>query len=396
VSNATLGVSSTTVTLNDNERGFAFQAPEYTVTEGQPSVVLTVRRLGPATSMATVTWTTANGTATAGEDFGLLHSAVQRCGSLIWSIGDTTSKTITIPIIDDTTVDEPPETFTVSLSTSTAGYTIAEPGVATVTINENDLLPETALQFSQPKYLVMENAGTVTLEVTRTDLGRGFGRQSQVTYATQPGTALAASDYVTKTGTLVWLPGDSSPKPITVTIVNDAVAEPPEAFRVVLSGVPAGTTLGANAQASVTILDDDEKFPPHGAIPPGFSVPVDATHGWHVAGDAGAYEGVYALKSDEIDDGETAAIEMEGMFAGNASFRVRISSEPGFDVLRFYIDGVLQTTWSGTAIAGWQMSPNYPLDGHHVLRWEYVKDGSISIGQDAAFIDGLVTPGFTP
>jgi hypothetical protein len=166
---------------------------------------------------------------------------------------------------------------------------------------------------------------------------------------------------------------------------------------VLLSGANAGTKLGATTQASVTILDDDEKFPPHGAIAAGFSVPVDATRGWHVAGDAGAYEGVFALKSDEIDDGETAAIEMEGMFdPGNASFRVRISSEPGFDELRFYLDGELKTTWSGTAVAGWQMSPSYPLNGHHVLRWEYVKDGSISVGQDAAFIDGLTTPAFRP
>jgi hypothetical protein len=395
VSNATLGVASTTITLNDNERGFAFQSPEYTVAEGQPSVVLTVRRLGPATSMATVTWTASSGSATAGLDFA--PSPTQRSGTLTWGIGDATSKTITIPIVDDAIVGEPAETFTVSLSTTTAGHVITEPGIATVTIDENDLEPETSIQFGQPKYLVVENAGTVTLEVTRTDLGLGYGRQSQVSYATQPGTALAASDYATKSGTLVWPPGDTAPKQITVNIVNDAIAEPPETFRVLLSGANAGTKLGATTQASVTILDDDEKFPPHGAIAAGFSVPVDATRGWHVAGDAGAYEGVFALKSDEIEDGETAAIEMEGMFdPGNASFRVRISSEPGFDELRFYLDGELKTTWSGTAVAGWQMSPSYPLNGHHVLRWEYVKDGSISVGQDAAFIDGLTTPAFRP
>jgi hypothetical protein len=89
---------------------------------------------------------------------------------------------------------------------------------------------------------------------------------------------------------------------------------------------------------------------------------------------------------------------MSGAFgAGSVSFRVRISSEAGFDVLKFYIDGVLQTTWSGTSVAGWQMSPTYLLtEDVHTLRWEYVKDGSLSMGQDAAFIDGLVTPTFTP
>ncbi len=398
VSGATLGTATTTVTLNDNERGFAFQSPEYSVTEGQPSVVLAVRRLGAATGVAVVNWTTSNGTATAGLDFGAAGNAAQRSGTLAWAIGDTANKSITIPIIDDATFDEPAETFTVTITTPTAGYSVGNPSVATVTINENDFIPQSAVQFGQPKYLVAENAGTVTLEVVRTDVGGGFGREARVNYATQPGTALAASDYVTKSGSLVWPAGDSTPKQVTVTIVNDTVAEATESFRVTLSAPTAGTALGATAQASVTILDDDEKFPPHGTIPDGFSVPVDATRGWHVAGDAGAYEGVYALKSDEIDDGESAAVQMEGMFAGgNVSFRVRVSSEPNFDALRFYVDGELQTSWSGTAVAGWQMSPTYVLDpGHHVLRWEYAKDASLAVGQDAAYIDALVTPGFTP
>jgi hypothetical protein len=183
-----------------------------------------------------------------------------------------------------------------------------------------------------------------------------------------------------------------------VNIVNNTVPELPESFRVVLSNPVAGTKLGDTREAAVTILDDDEKFPPQGAIPDSFTIPVDATQGWHVAGDPGAYEGVYALRSDAIDDGETAAIQMEGNFAGgNVSFRVKISSEANFDVLRFYIDGELKTTWSGTSVAGWQMSPTYTLTpDHHVLRWEYVKDASVSIGQDAAFIDALVTPGLMP
>ena len=399
VSNATLGTAATTVTLNDNDRGFAFVDSEYSVTEGQPSITLTVRRLGPATTAVTVNWATANGTATAGADFGTAGNPAQRSGMLSWAVGDVMNKTIVIPIIDDAIADEAPETFTVTLSTSAAGYTIASPGTATVTINDNDLTPRTAIAFGQAKYLTMENAGTVTLDVLRTDLGLGFGLESRVDYATVAGTAMATSDFTMKSGTLVWPAGDSSPRQIVVAITNDTVAEPPESFKVVLSAPNPGTSLPpATAQASVVILDDDEKFPPQGAMPDGFSVPVDTTHGWHVSADAGAYEGVYALKSDEIDDGETAAVEMTGTFAGgNVSFRVRVSSEAGFDLLNFYIDGVLQTTWSGTSVAGWQMSPSYLLSGDvHTLRWEYVKDGSLGMGLDAAYIDGLVTPGFTP
>jgi hypothetical protein len=394
VSGGTLGTATTTVTLNDNERGFVFGSPTYTVTEGeQPAVALTIQRVGSATGSATVAWSTANGSAIAGEDFGAAGNAAQRTGTYTWPSGYAGAYTITIPIINDTTVGEPPETFTVVLTPVTAGYIVG--GAATVTINDNDIVPQSEVQFSQAKHITTENAGSVTLEVARAALpSGGFDLESRVNYATVPGTALATSDYVTRTGTLIWPAGDSSPKPIVINLVNNTIAEPNEAFKVVLSAPKPGTKLGAIAETTVVILDDDEKFPAGGAIPDGFSVPVDATHGWHVAGDPGAYEGAFALRSDAIDDGETAAIEMEGDFAaGNVTFRVRVSSEAGFDLLRFYVDGELKTTWSGTAATGWQMSPTYPLTlGHHVLRWEYGKDASLSVGQDAAFIDALVTP----
>jgi hypothetical protein len=396
VTGATLGGATTTVALNDNERGFAFLTTSYSVTEGQPSVVLTVRRLGTATTAASLTWSTANGSAVAGQDFGLALNPAQRTGTLSWAMGDVANKTITIPILNDTIGGEPAETFTVVLTPVTAGYLAGEP--ATVTINDNDPVPQSAVQFTQAKHLAIENAGTVTLEVNRVDVGGGFGSEARVNYATVPGTAIATSDYVTKTGTLVWPAGDSSPKSIVINLVNNAIAEPNEAFRVVLSAPASFTGIGAIFEATVVILDDDEKFPPGGAIPAGFSVPVDATRGWHVAGDPGAYEGAFALRSDTIDDGETAAIEMEGTFAaGNVVFRLRVSSEAGADVLRFFVDGELKGSWSGTAATGWQLSPSFPLTAdHHVLRWEYAKDASLSVGQDAAFVDALVTPAFTP
>ena len=89
---------------------------------------------------------------------------------------------------------------------------------------------------------------------------------------------------------------------------------------------------------------------------------------------------------------------MAGTFAaGNVSFRVKISSEANFDVLEFYIDGLLRQSWSGTTVAGWQASSTFHIDGGpHTLRWLYVKDASVSVGMDRAFLDGLVTPNFTP
>jgi hypothetical protein len=390
---------TTTVTINDDDRGVQFQQAAYTAQEAtNPSVVLSVLRLGPTTSIASATWTTVNGNGVSGTDFGVLGNAAPRTGTLTWAMGDAAAKTITIPILNNAIGGQPDRLFQVSL-TPGAGMILGTPGTATVTIQDDDIPPQTSVQFSQAKYIVIENVGNAVLTLQRIDLGPGFALQAKVNFATQAGTALATSDFTSKTGTVTWPPGDGADKQVTVAIVNNAVAEPPESFKVVLSAPNPGTNLGTPGEATVTILDDDEAFPAQCAMPAGFSIPGGVTTGWHVTSEPGAYEGACALRSDQVDDGESAGLEMSGTFAaGNVSFRVKISSELNFDSLTFFVDGVPQPlTWSGTAVAGWTASPNYPLTaGVHALRWVYQKDASAGVGMDAAFVDGLVTPAFTP
>jgi hypothetical protein len=210
-------------------------------------------------------------------------------------------------------------------------------------------------------------------------------------------TAVATTDYTTKSGTLTWAGGDSADKTITVPIINNTVAEPTKLFKVVLSKPSVGVGLPA-PEGYVVILDDDEVFPSKGAMPAGFSTPIGATTGWHVSNDVGAYEGAFSLKSDEIDDGQTAELQMSGTFAaGSVVFYVKVSTEAGFDTLQFFVDGVPQTTWSGNATTTWQASPSYSLTaGVHTLKWVYAKDASVSVGSDAVWLDGLRTPTFTP
>jgi|GEM_PF-1628498 len=117
-----------------------------------------------------------------------------------------------------------------------------------------NLPPSGTLQFAQASYPVNENAGTVTLSVTRT--GGSSGAVS-VQYATANGTAVAPGDYTASSGPLNWANGDTSPKPITVPIVNDSTAESSESFTVTLSNPTGGATLSSPATATVTIADDD-------------------------------------------------------------------------------------------------------------------------------------------
>jgi formylglycine-generating enzyme required for sulfatase activity len=113
--------------------------------------------------------------------------------------------------------------------------------------------PPGTLHFAQANYSVNENAGTVTLNVTRT--GGSSGAVS-VQYDTANGSAVAPGDFSAISGTLDWTNGATVSMPITVAIVNDSIAESSESFTVTLSNPTGGATLGSPAIVAVTILDD--------------------------------------------------------------------------------------------------------------------------------------------
>jgi uncharacterized repeat protein (TIGR01451 family) len=116
-----------------NNGTLALAAATASVGESAGSVVLSVTRTNGTDGAVTVSYATANGTATAGSDY----SAAS--GTLSWAAGDGANKTITVGITGDT-VDEPNETFTVTLSNPTGGAALGTAS-ATVTITDDDEPP---------------------------------------------------------------------------------------------------------------------------------------------------------------------------------------------------------------------------------------------------------------
>jgi len=207
-------------------------------------------------------------------------------------------KTIIIPSLQ-TVGNQADRSFNVVL-TPGAGITLGSPGTTTVTIQDDDIPAESNVRFDVTKLVVLETVGTAVLTLHRelTGPSPSFARDVTVKYSTVAGTALATSDYIAvANGTVHWGPGDSADKTISITIVNNAVAEPTESFKVVLSAPTAGLGFANNPpEATISILDDDEAFPLDGVIPAGFSQAVGATKSWHVSNDPGAYEGAFTLK----------------------------------------------------------------------------------------------------
>jgi len=104
------------------------------------------------------------------------------------------------------------------------------------------------------------------------------------------------------------------------------------------------------------------------------------------------FSGTYAARSGAIGNSSSTTLSLPVVVssAGNLSFWYKVSSESNYDFLRFYVDGVKQGEWSGSA--GWAEA-SYPLtSGSHTLAWTYSKDSSWANGSDCAWLDHIIFP----
>jgi hypothetical protein len=104
------------------------------------------------------------------------------------------------------------------------------------------------------------------------------------------------------------------------------------------------------------------------------------------------YEGDYGAKSGSITSNQitTMSVTLQDLLAGEISFYYKVSSEPGYDLLRFYIDGIQKGQWSGEI--GWFKATYLVSAGTHTFRWSYSKDGSTNQGSDCGWVDFIVFP----
>ncbi|MBL9123199.1 MAG: cellulase family glycosylhydrolase [Planctomycetaceae bacterium] len=97
------------------------------------------------------------------------------------------------------------------------------------------------------------NQGTATVNFVVT-LSAASPTPVTVQYATLPGSASVGEDFVSRSGTLTWNPGQTT-QTIAVTVAGDVRDEENETFTVVLSS-PSGASL-ARSTATGTIVDND-------------------------------------------------------------------------------------------------------------------------------------------
>ena len=123
-----------------------------------------------------------------------------------------------------------------------------------------------------------------------------------------------------------------------------------------------------------------------------FSWTFSGNADWEIIEGDDVYEGTYSAKSGTISDNQRSAIELvvDVPMDDVVSFYKKVSSESGWDKLKFYIDGSEKGVWDGEV--AWSFEEFAITEGEHTLKWEYKKDGNQSAGSDCAWVDFIVLP----
>lgn len=147
--------------------------------------------------------------------------------------------------------------------------------------------------------------------------------------------------------------------------------------------VDADYTLVANFKINA-FAEDFEK----GSLGAGWSSPENSP--WYVTSED-RHDGTYAARAGGIGDDETTSLTLRVKSKeGRIRFWRRVSTEMGFDVYTFSIDGRLQDEVSGER--GWEEVSFSIAAGDHVFVWEFKKDGASSSGADTVYIDDVYVP----
>ena len=209
------------------------------------NVVFTVSISAAGGGEVTVDYATSDVTATQGQDY------TETTGTLTFPADSTTSRTISVPVTDDTVDEEEEETFTLTLSNvqgaslSGGGSTLAVTG----TITDDDD-PAVTASFGQASYSVAEGS---TVEVTVT-LSADPEREVTVLLTHDPQGDTGSGDYSGVPGSLVFQGGDTE-KSFTFSATADDIDDDGESVALGFGTMPDDVTAGTTA--TVTITDDD-------------------------------------------------------------------------------------------------------------------------------------------
>ncbi len=230
------------VSINDTtELGeLVFESTIITAEEGDTARII-VSRINGADGAVSVSYQTADDSATAGSDY------VAASGTLSWSDQESGNKSFEVKILTDTQSDAS-EIFSIQLSDTTAGVIIQE-NIARVNIIDAARDPG-ALVFSST-VITADEGDVAQITVSRNN---GADGGISVDYQTVDNTALAGLDYTATSGTLSWADKEGGSKTFDIPILRDSEVESQETFEVRLFN-ESSDVIVQNSTAEVKVND---------------------------------------------------------------------------------------------------------------------------------------------
>ena len=243
--NVTIGDSTGTGTiLDDDPVPAALSIGDVEGLESRAALRFPVTLTGDREAGTTVTvdYATSDATGTAGSDY------TQTMGTLTFA-PDVTRRTIRVPLLDDA-VDEPDETFGVTLSNSSGA--MLDDSEATGTIRDNDAT-STEITLTAAPARVSEDAGATDVAVTATlDAGARTGATEVTVSVAGSGDADAVDFQNVPSFTITIAAGDKSGTgTFTLTPIDDELDESDETLSV------TGTSDLPVTGVEVELADDD-------------------------------------------------------------------------------------------------------------------------------------------
>ena len=243
--NVTIGDSTGTGTiLDDDPVPAALSIEDVEGLESRAALRFPVTLTGDREAGTTVTvdYATSDATGTAGSDY------TQTMGTLTFA-PDVTRRTIRVPLLDDA-VDEPDETFVVTLSNSSGA--MLDDSEATGTIRDNDAT-STEITLTAAPARVSEDAGATDVAVTATlDAGARTGATEVTVSVAGSGDADAVDFQNVPSFTITIAAGDKSGTgTFTLTPIDDELDESDETLSV------TGTSDLPVTGVEVELADDD-------------------------------------------------------------------------------------------------------------------------------------------
>ena len=104
------------------------------------------------------------------------------------------------------------------------------------------------------------------------------------------------------------------------------------------------------------------------------------------------YEGSTSFRSGQIGNNASTSLSINYEVAVNDTLRFmrRVSSEDGYDYLRFFLDGNEVNAWTG--VQEWTQEKVAVTAGTHQFEWMYEKDSNVGDNEDAAWVDNIEFP----